>query len=247
MSFVEKAFGLEGHVALVMGASRGIGHAIAVALARAGARVVGAGRTADVAASGFEYTSCDARDGNAFGRLCEDVVARHGYLTTYVHVAGVSLSQEDGDPISRFNDTVATNLTAVYAACSTVAEKLVRDGRGTIVTVASINALLAFPNNPAYVASKGGLRMLTKALALDFGAHNIRVNCILPGYIHTQMTDESFKDPDRKGQRAARTILGRWGIPEEVAGAAVFLASNASSYITGQDIVVDGGWTAKGL
>ena len=107
--------------------------------------------------------------------------------------------------------------------------------------------MLGFPNNPGYVAAKGGLRMLTKALAVDHGADDIRVNNLAPGYVHTDMTKTSWADAAAREDRARHTVLGRWGEPQDLVGAAIFLASDASSYVTGQDIFVDGGWTAKGL
>jgi gluconate 5-dehydrogenase len=118
---------------------------------------------------------------------------------------------------------------------------------GAIINVASIGGLTGFPDNPGYVASKGGLRLLTKALAVDHGPRGIRVNTLVPGYIHTEMTAASYADPERHAQRAHHTCLGRWGEVEDLVGAAVFLASDASRYMTGQDLVIDGGWTAKGL
>jgi NAD(P)-dependent dehydrogenase (short-subunit alcohol dehydrogenase family) len=119
--------------------------------------------------------------------------------------------------------------------------------RGSIVTVTSIGSLLGFPNNPGYVASKGGLRMMSKALALDLGKFNVRVNNLVPGYVHTDMTTASYSDPLKSKERAERTMLGRWGQVGDLIGAAIYLASDASSYVTGTDLVVDGGWTAKGL
>jgi NAD(P)-dependent dehydrogenase (short-subunit alcohol dehydrogenase family) len=107
--------------------------------------------------------------------------------------------------------------------------------------------LVGFPDNPGYVAAKGGLRLLTKALAVDLGPRDIRVNALAPGYIHTDMTAASFADPERHAARARHTCLGRWGEVEDLVGGAIFLASDASRYMTGQDLVIDGGWTAKGL
>ena len=118
---------------------------------------------------------------------------------------------------------------------------------GSIINITSINSMMGFPDNPAYVASKGGLRMLAKALAIDYSNRNIRVNCIAPGYIRTVMTKESYNDKEKREHRTKHTILGRWGNPEDLVGATIFLASNASSYITGIDLFVDGGWSAKGI
>jgi len=106
---------------------------------------------------------------------------------------------------------------------------------------------MGFPGNPAYVASKGGVRMLTKALALDLAEHNIRVNNLVPGYIRTDMTEASFQDPIRYDERLQHMMIKRWGVTEDLAGAAIYLASNASNYVTGSDLLVDGGWTAKGM
>jgi NAD(P)-dependent dehydrogenase (short-subunit alcohol dehydrogenase family) len=122
-----------------------------------------------------------------------------------------------------------------------------RAGAGCIINVTSINSVLAFPDNPGYVAAKGGLRMLTKALARDLAASGIRVNNIAPGYIRTAMTEASYADPAKNAERVSHMMIPRWGEPHEVAGAAVYLASPAASYVTGIDLFVDGGWTAKGL
>ena len=116
---------------------------------------------------------------------------------------------------------------------------------GVIINITSINAEFAFPNNPAYIYTKGGLKQLTKSLAVDLGKYNIRVNNVGPGYIKTNMTKQGWKK-NRK-QIEDRTILGRWGEPEDLVGTIVFLLSSASSYITGQDIYVDGGYLTKGL
>ena len=113
--------------------------------------------------------------------------------------------------------------------------------------ISSINATLGFPDNPGYVAAKGGLTAMTRALAVDLGKRQIRVNSIAPGYVHTKMTELSYQDSDTHKERMRRTILGRWGEPEDLAGAAIFLASKASAYVTGQEILVDGGWSVKGL
>ena len=116
---------------------------------------------------------------------------------------------------------------------------------GSIINITSLNAELAFPDNPAYVAFKGGLKQLTKSLALDLGKYNIRVNNLGPGYIRTNMTKKGWANNRKKIEE--KTILGRWGEPKDLVGTIIFLLSNASSYITGQDIYVDGGYLVNGL
>ena len=120
-----------------------------------------------------------------------------------------------------------------------------KENGGSIINITSLNSELGFPNNPAYVAMKGGLKQLTKSLAVDLGKYNIRVNNVGPGYIKTNMTKQGWKN-NRK-EIEDRTILGRWGEPKDLVGTMVFLLSSASSYITGQDIYVDGGYLTKGL
>jgi len=240
-------FSLSGRVALVTGASRGIGAALAYGLASAGADVLGVARSA--ASQGelhpqVRYLAADVT--TDMTRVVEAVMAAFGRLDILVNAAGISLPAEaEGQSLAAFDETIGVNLRAAYAACRAAAPHM--SAGGSIINVASIGGLTGFPANPGYVASKGGLRLLTKALAVDYGSRGVRVNTLVPGYIHTDMTAVSFADPERHAQRAKHTCLGRWGEVEDLVGAAVFLASDASRYMTGQDLVIDGGWTAKGL
>lgn len=250
MSLVERLFSLAGRAAVVGGASRGIGEAIAQGLSGAGAAVTGLGRSPSAAGDGspFTYRSCDLADRAAFERVLGDVVAAHGRLDAYVHAAGITLgAKPGGDPYADFRRTIDTNLAMAFDCCRAAAECMAAGGGGSIVCVTSINAVQGFPGNPGYVASKAGLRMLVRALALDYGARLVRVNSLMPGYVRTAMTEASFQDPAMHAARQARMILPRWGTPDDLVGAAIFLVSDASAYVTGQDLVVDGGWTAKGL
>jgi NAD(P)-dependent dehydrogenase (short-subunit alcohol dehydrogenase family) len=143
---------------------------------------------------------------------------------------------------------MAVNLHAAFQLATMAARVMKKQPQGgVIINITSLGAMLGFPNNPAYVASKGGLRQLTKAMAYDLSRYNIRVNNICPGYMRTDMTRKSYQDQEIKAERDRRIMLGRWGKPEDLVGPCIFLASEASSYITGIDLPVDGGWLAKGL
>ncbi len=248
---VHSLFSLAGRVALVTGGSRGLGARIAAGYAGAGAVVVALGRSVKPAASDIgtaSYERCDVTDAAAFAAVCQTTFERHHRLDILVNAAGISLPSEGArQKLADFDATIATNVRAAYTCCLAAAGYMERSGGGSIINVTSIGSVLGFPANPGYAAAKGGLRILSKALAVDFADKNIRVNNLAPGYMRTAMTEASFMDPERREQRQRHTILNRWGTPEDVVGAAIFLAGNAASYITGQDLFVDGGWTAKGL
>jgi len=247
-SYIEKKFGLNDKVVIVSGASRGIGNAIASGLAKSGATVIGFGRTEISKKSEefpFIYKDCDVSDTNKFKLLCKEVLEKNKKIDGYIHVAGITNPNDDS--LENFKNTININLISTFSCCQTIGKIMMKSGSGSIVNITSIGSELGFPNNPSYGASKGGVRILSKSLALDFGSKNIRVNNIAPGYIHTNMTDKSFQDPKLSKERSNRTILNRWGVTEDIVGSAIFLISDASKYITGIDLFVDGGWTAKGL
>ncbi|HYT75863.1 MAG TPA: SDR family oxidoreductase [Vicinamibacterales bacterium] len=245
MTLIQTLFGLDGRVALVAGASRGLGSAIAGGLASAGARVTGVGRSTQSDHPAVRYVTCDVTDSAAFARVCDDVVAADGALDIYVHAAGITQPERD-QGADTFRATIETNLNAGYHCSQAAAARMTRPG-GAIVMVTSIGGRIAFPDNPAYAASKGGLRSLARALALDLAPRGIRVNTIAPGYIRTAMTEASYQDPAKHEQRRLRTMLGRWGTPDDVVGGVIYLVSSSAAYVTGHELVIDGGWTARGL
>jgi gluconate 5-dehydrogenase len=242
--FLPKLFGLDGRVIIVGGASRGLGEAICDAVQSAGGTVAALSRSAAAGTERWPYHVCDLRDEAAFAALCRDVATRHGRLDGYVHAAGITSPAPDQD-VATFRHTIEANLTAAYACGRRAA--MAMSNAGAVVFVSSIASQLGFPHNPAYVASKGGLSALGRALAVDLGPRGIRVNTVAPGYIRTAMTEGSYLDAEKRAARSARTVLGRWGDPDDVVGAVIFLLADASRYMTGQEIVVDGGWSIKGL
>ena len=171
-----------------------------------------------------------------------------GRLDGLVNNAGITLpgGTDPYDP-ALMRATRSILVDAPYYLCGRIAPMMANRGGGSIVNVTSINAHLAFPGNPAYVTSKGALHMLTKAVARDFGAANVRANNLCPGYIQTDMTSGSYANQERRDRIASMTMLGRWGVTADLIGPALFLVSDSSAYITGADLFVDGGWTAKGL
>jgi len=235
---------LSGRIAIVTGASSGIGEAIAHALLQEGAEVFSLSRRQ--ASVGIPIV-CDVSNTESVDRAVASVIARAGRLDVLVNAAGQSLSAADEvDELQRFRRTLEVNLVGAYACCLAGRDALV-ESSGSIVNVTSINASQGFPGNPGYVAAKTALAGLTRSLAVDLGQHGVRVNAVAPGYVRTAMTEVSHADVERRRARSMHTVLGRWGEVSEIAQAVTFLASPRAAYVTGQELVVDGGWTIKGL
>ena len=246
MTYLDTLFSLKDKVAIVTGAARGNGKAIALGLKNAGADVV----AVDIAENdiGCDMYYCDIATKSNLSALVEYVIDKYGKINILVNNAGVSFGSDFTDyPEELWAKTYEVNLKAPFELTKLVAEHMKTSKTGSIINITSLNAELAFPNNPAYMAFKGALKQLTKSTAYDLGSYGVRANNLGPGYIKTSMTEESWYNPKLHNIRKNRTLLGRWGNPEDLIGAAIFLASDASSYITGQDIYVDGGWLTKGL
>ena len=238
-SYFDTLFGLHGKVAIVTGAARGNGAEIAHALREAGATVY----TCDVLEVFSEnHWVFDITDSTTLRAFVDYIQDQEERLDILVNNAGITLA---GDSDKSFDETYNINLKPCLRLMRWCSEYMKETG-GSIINITSLNSELAFNNNPAYMAMKGALKQLSKSFALDYGKYGIRVNNIGPGYIKTDMTKKSWDDKEKRKARADRTMLGRWGTPEDLCGLAIFLASDASSYITAQDIYVDGGWLFKG-
>lgn len=248
-------FRLDGRAALVTGAVRGLGLEIARALAAAGAKVWLNGRKAEIAKqqaaalrqSGLdvEALAFDVTDAAATKRAFAKAVANARGIDILVNNVGVRDRRGlDALDVEDFDRLLRSDLTAAYGLCRLAAPGMRERKFGRIINVTSITAQQARPGDPAYIAAKAGLTGLTRALAADLGPHGITVNAISPGFFATETNKPMIANPKIGPVYAARVPLGRWAEPREIAGAAVFLASPAASYVNGHILVVDGGVSA---
>ena len=238
---------LENKVALITGGGSGIGRAIGIEFAGEGAKVLvaeldetnGKAVVEEITASGgqAQFQRCDVTKEDDVGVAIKAAVDGFGRLDVMVNNAGVS--QVDWDA------TLAVNLSGVYYGCKLAAEAMAASGGGSIINMSSILGLVGIGASDAYVATKHGVVGLTRNFAIAYAQRGVRVNCINPGFIETPMTDPIRSNPAIQQQVATQAPMGRWGRPEEIAKAALFLASDDSSYMTGAPLIVDGGWTAR--
>jgi NAD(P)-dependent dehydrogenase (short-subunit alcohol dehydrogenase family) len=250
------AFDLTGQRAVVTGASRGMGRAIAIAYARRGADVLAVARSGDAlrettalggdAPGRLEVHETDLRDPSAIDAAIDRARDELGGLDILVNNAADShASPIEETEVETWQRVVELNLGSCWLLCRAASSALRDGGGGSVINIASILGLIASPNESAYIAAKHGLVGLTRALALEWARRGVRVNAIAPGYVETAMTSEYLAD-DAFGRWVKRsTPQGRWAQPDEVTGAAIFLAARASSFVTGQVLVVDGGWTVQ--
>jgi gluconate 5-dehydrogenase len=255
-SRLERLFGLQGRVALVTGSSGGIGRALALGLAQAGAEVVVNGRAAEkveavvaeIIADGGKARGAafDVTDAAQVRAGVARIEAEIGPIDILVNNAGIQRRA----PLEEFTEAawrelMAANLDSVFFVGQAVAQGMIARRRGRIVNLCSVQSELARPNIAPYTASKGAVKMLTKAMATDWGKYGLRVNGLGPGYFRTPLNKALVEDEKFSAWLTARTPLGRWGDVEELIGAAIFLASDASSFVNGHILYVDGGITAS--
>lgn len=246
-------FDLSGKVACVTGASSGLGRRAAIALAYAGASVVGVARRADALDSlcaelgpAAAAVTADVADRAGIGRLVSDISAPFGAPDIVLHAAGVN-TREVADDVSPegWDRTLALNLSAPFFLSQALVPAMKAKGWGRIVNFASLQTTRAFPGGIAYGATKGGIGQLTRAMAEAWSPHGITANAIGPGFFPTELTAAVFGDEQRAARNAAQTCIGRNGRLEDIDGPVLFLCSDASAYVTGQVLMVDGGFTAK--
>ena len=251
----ESRFDLTGRTALITGSSKGIGLALAAALASAGARVVLNARDADrlesarraLAAQGYQVDAAafDVTDADAVEAGVAGIEASIGSIDILVNNAGMQYRSPFAEfPVDAWRSLIATNIDSVFLVGRAVAQRMVTRRQGKIINVCSVQSELARPGIAPYTATKGAVKMLTKGMAVDLGPHGIQVNGLGPGYFKTELTAALVADETFTAWLSKRTPAGRWGDVEELAGAAIFLASRASSFVNGHILYVDGGITA---
>jgi len=245
----DNIYSIEGFETIIVGGSNGIGQSLVKAFIKYKAKVTVFDINRPKFSGSFEFIKCDISTNTSIDSALKKYFKKRRTPRVLINCAAITISEESQ---TYTNDdwfkSLAVNLSGTFFLCREIGNKMIENKvQGSIINFTSIGALQGFSNNPAYVASKGGVRQLSKALAVEWGRYNIRVNNIAPGYTKTAMNDKSWHDPIQRKIRSDHTVLGRWSLPDELVGPTIFLASEASSYVTGTDLIVDGGWTAKGM
>jgi gluconate 5-dehydrogenase len=249
-------FSLAGKKALITGSSQGIGFALAKGLAEAGAEIVLNGRNTsklEAAAQALgdngatvHSLAFDATDGASVKKAVDDFEANHGAIDILINNAGMQFRTPLEDyPEDTFETLLKTNVTSVFLVGKAVANHMIKRGAGKIINIASVQTALARPGIAPYTATKGAVGNLTKGMATDWAKHGLQCNAIAPGYFDTPLNAALVADPEFSAWLEKRTPAGRWGNVDELVGAAIFLSSDASSFVNGHTLYVDGGITAS--
>jgi len=239
----QPSFDLDGRVALVTGARRGIGHDLALALQGAGATVVSGVRSGDAPT---QSVSMELRDVDSIRAAVDEVVDRHGRIDILVNNAGVGTNHDALDATEEeWDELIDVNLKGLFFTCQAAGRHMVPAGYGRIVNMSSQAGHVGIRRHAGYSASKGGVELLTKVLALEWGPHGVTVNAVAPTFVRTPGTAERLDRPEFLQDVLTRIPIGRVGTTSEVAAAVIFLASESAGLLNGTSLVADGGWTAQ--
>ena len=242
-------FSVEGYHTIIVGGARGIGEALARGFSEANALVTIIDINRPEFEGNYDYIHCDLSNIDSIKSALKKYYLDNTVANTLINCAAITIPGESH--LYKDDDwfkSVSVNLSGIFFLCREVGKKMIdQKVMGSIINFTSIGAEQGFANNPGYAATKGGVKQLSKALAVEWGQYGIRVNNIVPGYTNTPMNSKSWNDKALRQQRSDNSVFGRWAESEEMVGPSIFLASDASSFITGTDLVVDGGWLAKGM
>ena len=249
-------FSLKGKTAIVTGCGRGLGQAISVGLAEAGANIFGTGSSVDAietrkkieeAGGKFVYLSANLNSIEPVEKIFSEAVKTFGYVDILVNNAGIIKRNDSVDfTEAEWDEVINVNLKTLFFMCQAAARQFIKQNTGgKIINIASLLSYQGGIRIPSYTASKSGVKGITMTMANEWAKHNINVNAIAPGYMDTDNTAALKADPVRSAAILDRIPAGRWGQPNDIAGAAVFLASPAASYINGYTLAVDGGWLGR--
>ena len=250
---MKNIFSVKNKIVVITGASGDIGFNLSQKFTEAGANVYGIDKICTTTQKKYfqnNFLKCNITKNNQVKNTFKKIFLKNKKIDVLINAAGITIPQDNSSSlknIESWKKTLDVNLNAAYYCCMAAIEYMKKNKNGSIINITSLNAELGFPSNPSYVASKGGLKMLSKSLAKDWGKFGIRVNNLGPGYIITKMTKKSFNNKKSNVLRKQHTLLNRWGTPDDLVGPTIFLASNSSEYVTGHDLYVDGGWLANGL
>ena len=227
---------------IITGSSSGIGFYLARKLS-SNNKVIGlCRRKPKISQKNFSFIKTDLLKENSIKKSLKKI----NIIDVLINNAAITKTKTK-NKFHNFKEILAINLAAPFFLTELLKKKLSNSKNPTVINMCSINSYQGFPNNPGYNSSKGGLLSLTKSMAIDLSKYNIRVNSISPGYVKTSMTEKSYKNKSKKKKISSRMILNRWGEPKDLLGIVEYLISKKSSYVTGQDFIIDGGWLSKGL
>jgi len=241
MKSSKNIFSIKNKVCVITGGCGGIGSVLTKAIYKNGGKIIILDKIKNtkLMKKNITFYRCDLQDESSIKKIVEEIVKKYKNIDCLINAVGISNENS-------FKDNININLIAVYNLTKLISENMKKKG-GSVINITSLNAELGFSKNPGYVSSKGGLKLLTKSFCIDYAKYKIRFNNLGPGYIKTKMTRKKFLNLKERKKRIDRIPLGRYGNPEDLIGPVLFLLSDASSYITGQDIYVDGGFLAKGI
>jgi NAD(P)-dependent dehydrogenase (short-subunit alcohol dehydrogenase family) len=241
MKINKNIFSIKNKVCVITGGCGGIGLALSKAINQNNGKLVIIDKIIKkkIINKNIHYYKCDLENKNDSKIVIKQIMQKYKYIDCLINAIGVS------EPNS-FEKNINTNLVAVYNVMIAIIKNMKKKG-GSIINITSLNSELGFSKNPGYVSSKGALKMLTKSFCVDYAKYNIRINNLGPGYIKTNMTRKKFLNLRDRKMRVDRIPLGRYGNPHDLVGPVIFLMSEASSYMTGQDLYIDGGFLAKGI